>query len=198
MPKRKEMCFLGFSQAYWNLLPTSLERGNIEGCRIYVWTKVLRLLRRKQETCWSFFWPNNSTNSWRLQVNYSHPSSNTYNCLFLIRIRCRDDYECVQWSYEASERECLLYDVNSLTKTEPGVISGPKTCEDNKRSTTKRPTTQSMQSTTSAKLKSCECGRYYPKNTAKARIWNGQDDDPIRDPWIVFLNAAFVRKSLIT
>ena len=90
-----------------------------------------------------------------------------------------------------------MYPVYSFTKSQPGVISGPERCEDNKRSTTMRPTTQSLQSTTSNKPKTCECGTYYTKNTAKGRIWNGQDDDPIRDPWIVFINAAFVRISPI-
>ena len=99
----------------------------------------------------------------------------------------------MQWSYEAHKRECLLYEDYSFTKSQPGVMSGPKHCEDNKRSTTMRPTTQSLQSTSSTTPKSCECGKYYTKNTAKGRIWNGQDDDPIRDPWIVFINAAFVR-----
>ena len=196
MPKRTKMCLLGFPQAYWNLLLTSLESNNVEGWWIHLWSKVLWLLWGKQETHWFQFWPYNNTNAWRLQVNYCQPSNSkvtTQKLLFLIRIRCRDDYECVQWSYEAHKRECLLYEDYSFTKSQPGVMSGPKHCEDNKRSTTMRPTTQSLQSISSTTPKSCECGKYYTKNTAKGRIWNGQDDDPIRDPWIVFINAAFVR-----
>ena len=68
------------------------------------------------------------------------------------------------------------------------MISGPKSCEDNKRSTTMKPTTASP------KPKSCDCGRSYKKTSAKARIWNGQEEDPIRDPWMIFIMAKYVWK----
>ena len=71
------------------------------------------------------------------------------------------------------------------------MISGPKSCEDNKRSTTMKPTTASP------KPKSCDCGRHYKKTSAKARIWNGQEEDPIRDPWMIFIMAKYVWKVLI-
>ena len=92
----------------------------------------------------------------------------------------------MEWSYEANKKECLLFDVYSITKVAKGVISGPKYCEGNKRSTTKKPTTASQ------KPKSCDCGRHCKKSSAKARIWNGQEEDPIRDPWMIFTMAKYV------
>ena len=40
----------------------------------------------------------------------------------------------------------------------------------------------------------CKCGRYFNTTSAKARIWNGQKADPMRDPWMVYLKAMHVRQ----
>ena len=117
----------------------------------------------------------------------------------LFRSLCKQSSTCIQWSYQGSTKKCLLFNKVSSSSFAPGFISGPKCCHEEYGTKycggshqTTSPTPKPPEMTT-PEPNQCECGRYFNATSAKARIWNGQKADPMRDPWMVFLKAMHVR-----